>query len=104
MSRHCIAAGCDSVGRIGYSLYKFPHDGGSEISRLRPLCSREAIGMAHHLTHYCAQNIFADDCFVTEGVCILDEIGMPTAKRLKPDAAPAIFARSIDHVEPSSTS
>ena len=26
MPRHCVAVGCDSVGRKGCSLYKFPHD------------------------------------------------------------------------------
>ena len=29
---------------------------------------------------------------------------MPTAKRLKPDAVPTIFVKSIDHVETSSSS
>ena len=26
MPRHCVAASCDSVGRKGCSLHKFPHD------------------------------------------------------------------------------
>ena len=41
---------------------------------------------------------------MTEGVHFHDEMGMPTAKRLKPDAVPTIFARSVDFVQPSSTS
>ena len=31
-------------------------------------------------------------------------MGMPTEKCLKPDAVPTIFVRSINYVEPSSTS
>ena len=47
---------------------------------------------------------FAEDCFVTEGVRFRDEMEMPTAKCLKPDAVLTIFARSIDYVEPGSSS
>ena len=46
---------------------------------------------------------FADDCFLSEGVHFPDEMGMPLVKRLKPDAVLAIFARSINYLEPSST-
>ena len=46
---------------------------------------------------------FADDCFLTMSVHFRDEMGMPTAKRFKPDAVPTIFVRSINYLEPSST-
>ena len=34
---------------------------------------------------------FEDDCFVTEGVRLCDEMGIPTVKCLKPDAVPNIL-------------
>ena len=32
-----------------------------------------------------------------------DEMGIPTLKRLKPDAVPTIFARSVDNLQASSS-
>ena len=38
---------------------------------------------------------FEDHCFVTEGVRYRESMGVPALKRLKPDAVPTIFPRSI---------
>ena len=46
---------------------------------------------------------FTDDYFITEGVCFRDELGMPTAKWLKPNAVPMIFARSINYMSGASS-
>ena len=46
---------------------------------------------------------FTADCFISEGVRFRDDLGMPTAKRLKPDAVPTLFARSIDYLGSTSS-
>ena len=38
---------------------------------------------------------FEADCFVTEGSRYRDEVGLPTKKRLKPDAVLTIFPHPI---------
>ena len=104
MPRRCIAAGCDSVGGKGCSLHKFPQDEAIKrkwIKAVKQQRSNWDSPSPHSLL--CSKH-FTDDCFVTEGVRFRDEMGMPTAKRLKPDAVPTIFARSVDFVQPSSTS
>ena len=103
MPRRCVTAGCDSVGRKGCSLHKFPHDEAIRKKWIKAVKQQRSSWdgpSAHSLL--CSKH-FTDDCFLTEGICFRDEMGMPTAKRLKPDAVPTIFARSINYLEPSST-
>ena len=57
--------------------------------------------MVHRHIPYCAQSISLRIAFNGE---YYDEMGLPTAKRLKPDAVPTIFPRSIDYLECSSVS
>ena len=95
MPRHSIAAGC---GWKGCSLHKFPQD---EVIKRSGSSSREATGMGHCLTHWCAQSILLT---IVEGIRFCDEMEMPTTKHLKPDAEPTIFARSIEFIQPSNTS
>ena len=104
MPRRCIAAGCDSVGGKGCSLHKFPQDEAIRKKWIKAVKQQRSNwdGPSPH-SLLCSRH-FAEDCFVTEGVRFRDEMGMPTAKRLKPDAVPTILARSIDYVEPSSSS
>ena len=104
MPKHCIAARCDSVGRKGYSLHKFNQDETIRKKWIKAVKQQRSNwdGPSPH-SLLCSRH-FAEDCFVTEGVRFRDEMGMPTAKRLKPDAVPTIFPRSIDYVEPSSSS
>ena len=40
---------------------------------------------------------------MTEGVHFRDKMGILTVKRLKPDAVPTIFARSVNYVQASSS-
>ena len=103
MPRRCVAAGCDSVGGKGCSLHKFPHDEAIRKKWIKAVKQHRSSWdgpSAHSLL--CSKH-FTDDCFLTEGVHFRDKMGMPTAKRLKPDAVPTIFARSINYLEPSST-
>ena len=103
MPRHCIAAGCDSVGGKGCSLHKFPQDEAIRKKWIKAVKQQRSNwdGPSPH-SLLCSRH-FAEDCCVTEGVRFRDEMGMPTAKRLKPDVVPSIFPRSIDYVEPSSS-
>ena len=41
---------------------------------------------------------FEDDYFITERVRFRDEMEIPIVKRLKPDAVPTIFAKSVDYL------
>ena len=104
MPRHCIAAGCDSVGGKGCSLHKFPQDEVIRKKWIKAVKQRRSNWDGPSPHSLLCSRYFAEDCFVTEGVRFRDEMGMPTAKRLKPDAVPTIFVRSIDCVEPSSSS
>ena len=91
MPRCCIAAGCDSVGGKGCSLHKFPQDEGIKKKWIKAAKQQRSNwnGLSPH-SLLCARH-FAEDCFVTEGVCFRDEMGMLTAKYLKPDAVPKIL-------------
>ena len=51
----------------------------------------------------CSKHL-ANDCSVTEGICLRDDVGMPKAKYLKPDVVSTIFVRCVDYIEPSSAS
>ena len=88
MPRRCIAAGCDSVGGKGCSLHKFPQNEAIKRKWIKAVKQQRSNwdGPSPH-SLLCSKH-FTDDCFVTEGVCFRDEMGMPTAKRLKPNAVP----------------
>ena len=104
MPRRCVAAGCDSVGGKGCSLHKFPRDEVIRKKWIKAVKQQRSNwdGPSPH-SLLCSKH-FSDECFITEGVRFRDEMGMQTAKRLKPDAVPTIFARSIDYLESSSAS
>ena len=103
MPRRCVAAGCDSVSGKGYSFHEFPKD---ETMRRRWVNAvkrqRSNWNGPSADSQQCSRH-FEDDCFITEGVRFRDEMGIPTVKRLKPDAVPTVFARSIDYVQASSS-
>ena len=96
MPRRCIAAGCDSVGGKGCILHKFPQDEAIKRKWIKAIKQQRSNwdGPSPH-SLLCSKH-FTENCFVTEGVRFRDEMGMPTAKCLKPDAVPTIFARSVD--------
>ena len=62
----------------------------------------EVTGMGHPRILSYASGI-SKMTFITEGVHFCDEMGIPTVKRLKPDAVPTVFARSVDCVQTSSS-
>ncbi|XP_065920854.1 THAP domain-containing protein 5-like isoform X2 [Dysidea avara] len=104
MPRRCVAADCKTTSRMGYSLHSFPTDENmrrrwtSAVKRYRKdwdgpstsflLCSRH----------------FTEDSFETEGSLYRDTFGIPAQKRLKPDAVPTVFPKSINQLHTSSSS
>ena len=103
MPRRCVAAGCDSVSGKGYSFHKFPKDESlrrrwiSAVKRQRSKWDGPSTD-----SQLCSKH-FEADCFITEGVRFREEMGIPTVKRLKPDAVPTLFARSVDYLQASSS-
>ena len=104
MPRRCVAAGCDTVSGMGYSLHSFPKD---ETTRRKwtSAVKRQRVNWDGPSSRslLCSKH-FKEDCFVTEGVRYRDALGVPAQKRLKPDAVPTIFARSTDHQDAGSSS
>jgi len=90
MPRHCVAAGCDTISRKGYSFHKFPKDAVKWHNWDGPLSDSQL----------CSKH-FQEDCFITEEVRFHEEIGIPTVKCLKPDTIPTIFTRSVDFFQAS---
>ena len=95
MPRRCVAAGCDTKNSEGYSLHTFSQDRDLREKLTRAVKQqRKNWDSPSKYSLLCSKH-FEVDCFVTEGSCYRDEVGLPTKKRLKPDAVPTIFPRPI---------
>ena len=103
MPRRCIAAGCDSVGGKDCSLHKFPKNEAIRKKWIKAVKEQRSNWDGPSPYSLLCSLHFTDDCFITEGIRFRDELGMPTAKRLKPDAVPTIFARSINYMSAASS-
>ena len=103
MPRRCIAAGCDTVSEKGYSFHKFPKN---ETMRRRWISAvkrqRSNWDGPSADSQLCSKH-FTEDYFITEGVRFRDKMGIPALKRLKPDAVPTIFAKSVAYLQASSS-
>lgn len=95
MPRRCVAAGCNTTSGLGYSLHGFPRDQSLRAKWIRAVKRQRSNwdGPSAH-SMLCSKH-FEPQCFVTEGVRYRDAIGLPTKKRLKPDAIPTLFPCSI---------
>ena len=91
MPRRCVAAGCDSEGGKGCSLHKFPQDEAIKKKWIKAVKQQRSKwdGPSPH-SLLCSRH-FTDECFVTEGIRFRDKMGIPTPKRLKPDAVPILL-------------
>ena len=103
MPRRCIAAGCDTVSGKGYSFHKFPKNETLRRRWVSAVKRQQSNWNGPSADSQLCSKHFTQDCFVTEGVRFRDEMGIPTLKRLKPDAVPTIFARSVDNLQASSS-
>ena len=104
MPRRCVAAGCNTTSRMGCSLHSFPKD---ETLRRKWISAvkrqRNSWDGPSSSSLLCSKH-FKEDCFVMEGVRFRDALGIPAQKRLKGDAVPTIFARSVDQLDAGSSS
>ena len=103
MPRRCIVAGCDSVGGKDCSLHEFPKNEAIRKKWIKAVKEQRSNWDGPSPYSLLCSLHFTDDCFIPKGVRFRDELGMPTAKRLKPDAVPTIFARSINYMSAASS-
>ena len=103
MPRRCIAAGCDTVSGKGYSFHKFPKDDAVRRRWISAVKRQQSNWEGPTKDSQLCSKHFEEDCFITDGVRFREEMGIPTVKRLKPDAVPTIFARSVDYIQTSSS-
>ena len=104
MPKHCVAAGYDTVGGMGYSLHSFQKDETMRRKWTSAVKRQRAKWDGPSSSSFLCSRHFNKGCFVTEGVKYHNEMGIPALKRLKPDAVPTIFARSTDHKDTGGSS
>ena len=98
MPRRCVAAGCDTKSGMGYSLHLFPQNEELRKKWIRAVKrQRSNWDGPSSSSHLCSKH-FEDHCFITDGVRYREAMGVPTVKRLKPDAIPTIFPRYIHYL------
>ena len=103
MPRRCVAAGCNTKSGMGYSLHGFPQDKALRKKWVQAVkCQRGNWEGPSSSSQLCSEH-FEDHCFITEGFRYREAMGVSTVKRLKPDAVPTIFPRSIDYLESTSS-
>ena len=95
MPRRYVAAGCNTVSGDGYSLHAFPRDQDLRTKWIRAVKRQRSNWDGPSTYSMLCSKHFEPECFVTEGVRYRDAIGLPTKKRLKPDAMSTVFPRSI---------
>ena len=95
MPRRCIAAGCNTVSREGYSLHEFPREDAIRSKWTRAVKLQRVGWKGPTSASLLCSKHFEPDCFVTEGVRYRDAIGIPAKKCLKPGAIPTIFYKPI---------
>ena len=103
MPRRCVAADCNTKSGMGYSLHGFPQDEVLRKKWVRAVKRQRSNWEGPSSSSQLCSKHFEDHCFVTEGVRYCEAMGVPTVKRLKPDAVPTIFPRSIDYLESTSS-
>ena len=103
MPRRCVAADCNTKSGMGYSLHGFPQDEVLRKKWVRAVKRQRSNWEGPSSSSQLCSKHFEDHCFVTEGVRYREAMGVPTVKRLKPDAVPTIFPRTIDHLESTSS-
>ena len=95
MLRRCIAAACSTSSGEGYSLHAFPRDESLRKKWIRAVKQQRSNWEGPSASSLLCSKHFEPECFALEGVRYRDAVGIPAKKRLKPDAVPTIFTRSI---------
>ena len=86
MSKHCVAAGCDTKSGMGYSLHGFPQDEVLQKKWVRAVKRQRSNWEGPLSSSQLCSKHFEDHSFVTEGVRYHEAMSVLTVKRLKPDA------------------
>ena len=80
MPRCCVAASCDAKSGMGYSLHGFPQDNVLRKKWVQAVkCQRNNWEGPSLSSQLCSKH-FEDHCFVTEGVCYCEAMGVLTVK------------------------
>ena len=95
MPRRCIAAGCSTSSGEGHSLHAFPRDDSMRKKWIRAIKQQRSNWDGPSSSSLLCSKHFEPECFALEGARYRDAVGIPAKKRLKPDAVPTIFKRSI---------
>ena len=95
MPRRCVAAGCSTSSGEGYSLHLFPRDESLRKKWVRAVKQQRSSWDGPTASSLLRSKHFEPECFALEGIRYRDAVGIPAKKRLKPDALPTIFPRSI---------
>ena len=101
--RNCVAADCDTKSGMGRSLHKFPNDESLRRRWINAVKQQRKDWQGPSSTSVLCANHFTEDSFETEGTQYRDAFGIPAQKRLKPDAVPTIFPKSIDRYTENTT-
>ena len=80
MPRRCTAAGCDTRSGLGYSLHGFPQDEVVRKKWVRAVKRQRSNWEGPSLSSQLCSKHCEDHCFVTEGVCYREAMGIPTVK------------------------
>ena len=95
MPKRCIAAGCSTSSREGYSLHAFPRDDDLHKKWTRAVKQHQSNWKVPRANSLPCSKHFKQECFAVEGSCYRDTMCIPAKKCLKPDAIPTIFPKSI---------
>ena len=90
MPRHCVAAGCNTVSGMGYSLHSFPKDETLKRKWIGAMKRNRLEWDGPSPSSLLCSKHFKEDCFVTEGVRYRDTLGISVQKRLKADVIPTM--------------
>ena len=103
MPRRCVAAGCDTKSGMSYSLHGFSQNEELQKKWVRAVKRQRSNWDGPSSSSQLCSKHFEDHCFVTDGVRYRKSMGVPALKRLKPDAVPTLFPRSIDYLQGASS-
>ena len=91
MPRRCVAM-CDAQSSERYSLHTFPpQDRDLHEKWIRAVKRQRKDWEGPSPSSLLCSKHFEPDCFVIEGSRYRDKLGIPSKKRLKPDAVPTIY-------------
>ena len=93
MPKRCVAAGCSTAGGEGYSLHKFPQDEALRAKWAQAVKRYRSNWDGPTASSVLCSKHFEQDCFIVEGVCYREDMGILAKKWLKPNAIPTIFVR-----------